>query len=1393
MKTTLAWIALLLVVLTGCLPQAKDQSCSTGAVFNPTSRTCVPVTSGGSTSGVSIATRSPAVGSLSTTTNDANQYDFAITVSNPLNEGYLVTWKLYPPSGVSFTGNPLVTNSNTYSLIPRNVSGLTAGLWTLAAEVYNSSGQQLLTSAQWTLSVSGQSIPTLAINPTTSQLPTTTGSRLTTDHSTLTLAVNVADPTGPTSYRLKWFYDGAQQGATVSGSGAAANLNKTFFTSGLDTPAGVHLIRAELSNSTGTTIFSYVEWTIYVTAPNLPQISTSAPPLPDTSVAVSAINTIALNATGFSSASSDLYLNNQDFCVAVNDYDGTLNALGGVTVQFKRNGSVVGMPAPQNFTANNGYVCLGDVMPTFALTLTNPTVGEFQTVSAVVTDTLSSTVVATVNWNISVRVQNTAPVAFVASPASPVSQVQGGQSSASGYSTTYTMSVSDVDTTVANMNVYFFFDGVAMNGVNKFPGTSITTPNCTRPVGSGPVDSTRYQCAVILPAYALSGRINSALTSYTITAYVVDQTTYGGAPMSSNIVSWTVNPTLGQTSPVIAVEGALTSTPTTGLAASATGNSYIALLTSPTTPVPNGTGVAEATNVVFNVLVKDDERDNFNLRIDRCVDSGCTTFANVTPDFLVTRSTDDLGKRVTFSYRLPEDLLVGLASGVVKFRLSVQDKLPSGALSPATPVTYDIDLDITNYNPFPIWAGSTQTSPGLGDVLSVVTGMPLSLDPGAITDASTADGNTILYQWEISLDSGTTWNSITGATSKVLKWTPSQNIAGTNVQLRLCLGDNGTGNPLSLCTGVASPTAPTLPATTRVAGPWTGVVARTNTIAVSASPTMNGDAANWFDASGRAHYLAYVSKNGTDDATIVVEKYSIASNGTLSLAGQVSFKSEATGTAYDASNLSIVGQSITASTPSKTYKGLYISYVTQSATAFVNPRLRVRHIDITDDTFQFDYNGVTESNGTTDNITTSRVGNGAVTITVANATFDAGEVIYINGIALTPTSSASPTSCQFQSGGALTTATVMANIAAAYGTCTTAASDARNFSPAGAVSASTWPITNFPQDWVDLGYSLYLGKAGDVMINTNYVLIPYLDNLNGGKVSVVSIPTTTTLAYGSLGSTGAPYYATATSTTVSTTVAGQDIASSHNGTASFDVALVTSVSGLNAYRMAFTPPSTIAVSSSVTNVFGSSMFIRNPQIASGPATTNNNVFVMAEDAVDSFHDLQYARISGSTYTLASAMPVSPLDSQHEQAFSLTKYKIRAMSGNKRLAMAVLTTSGKVLASLIKPELPSLDFPYLYPADTTAAGDGAGVTYPAVATGVPITTPSLAMTIPQSFDLGDSGATAGENAKESVVILHPSLSASGFNSTYVNVTEEGIQATSAAAADRAKGFQPPYVK
>jgi hypothetical protein len=1003
-------------------------------------------------------------------------------------------------------------------------------------------------------------------------------------------------------------------------------------------------------------------------------------------------------------------------------------------------------------------------------------------------------VIATVTWNASVRPTNTAPVATRLLPsASAFSQNQGPHVDDV---VTYTVTAADDDTTTLALGVTYYVDGVAMNGTNYFPGTTVRTPDCTHAANAAPVDSTRFDCAVALPTYGLTGRLSLGHT-YTISALLTDTTTFGSAAQNSNSVIWSATADYDDANnreSVLAPEGGNSSTATSvehvnGEAATATGDSYIARLTSPGTPVTDGNFVTEGTSVVFNMHVKDDDRDNFQYSIVLCSDATCASYSPITSSTLVTRSDNKLGKRATYSYTLPETLVQTGTSGVAYFKVSVRDYLPGGGLGDED--FEIIDLDVTNYNPFPLWAGSGQ-NPGFADVLSVVTGMQLTLDPGTITDASTTNGSSIQYQWQTSTD-GATWANITGATARVLKWTPPRALGGTTVRLRLCLGDDGsdgtattTDNALTICTSAGnSPLAPTAPATARFVGPWTAITARSNALAQNATLAANGAVATTFVASARTWFIAYVNHNGTDNATIVVEKHAVAANGTLSLTKRVTFPTEQTGSAYDASSLSITqNYSLVGS---RTYGGLYVSYVTQSVSAGIPPRLRIRKLDITEDDIIFDYTGITESSETTNNLTTARNSANNVSFTVTDPEFESGEYVSINGIKLTATTSAS-SGCSFQADDGTNTydaVTVADNIADTYATCVALVTDARDFSPTGTTPSgsgtATWNITNMPEEWLDLGYNVALGKAGRIMTISGHMMVPFLDNLNSSKISVALVDIVHgSFTYGSLAAGNTNLAVTLP------TVAGQDFDNSTPpDQAFFDVALLNYGNGVNAYRMTFTAPSTISITGSVANVFGSGFSMRRPRIASGPPATNNFVYILAEDTADIDYELQFARITAFNYTLATGMPTIPLDTFHEQTRGLEDYQITPLTASKAVALAVLKTTGQVLVSRIAPASTSLDAPLIKPTHTSVS-DMAGVGYPVVASGAAITNPVLAISRASSLELGDVGATAAENTREGLVVFHPT--ATLYNASWVNMAVESFSATTVGT-----GFQPPFIK
>jgi hypothetical protein len=1396
-----AFLLLLMLLAAGCLPQAKQQTCGSGSIFSSSSRECVPITSGGTTNGVSIANRSPALSNVSVLKTDTTGTLFTVTVQDSLNQGYTIRWVLYPPSGVSFTGNPLLINSASYILTPATAKagGLDVGVWTLSAEVMNSTGTSLLTSAQWVINVSGAPTPTL-----TSLSGAPTSSRLTTSSATFTSSVSVTDSSA-VGWRVKWFYDGQlmQQTAISSGSKTPTDIaslaNTTFVNTNLtsaddlpQTAVGPHVIRAELTNTTGTIVYDAEEWTIYIYAPNMPQITSAFGPA--TTTVVTAIDNVTLASGGFRTGptpASSIYNATAGlggFCLTTNDFDGSGS---GVLIEYYKDASVT--PFASTSFPVSATVCLDDIAvsgTTYAIQLANSNVGEYHTLTAKIRDVATNTVSDSRTWGISVRPRNTAPVVQLISPASPNIQLQDSEDPGVTVTATYVLNATDDDTlSPDNMDINFYFDGVLMNGANTFPGTNVATPDCSYAAGAAPTGSARLQCVVALPAYDTTGRINpiasyaafplTTITAreYTISARASDTTTNGAAAQTSNTISWTVRPidaaapVLTNTLSSIVAQDLVTPDEAT--------QSYIALAAAPATAI---TTANEGDDIQFSILVDDYERDDFRIQIERCTDASCTSFASAVASTLVTRTTDTLGHRVTFNYNIPENAITGAASGSVFWRITVNDSLPdldtnTGTVNLAanSPQIF-VELNVNNNNPAPVHVGPE--SPLFATAINVFTGMPFTFDPGSITDDSLLDGQNIQYQWQVSSDAGVSWSDITGSTTRVLRWTPPSDFPTAAAQVRLCLGDDGFGNSVAACTNVV--------------GPWTSITPRTNTVAKNDAMTPDGEVATWFDSVERELYKVYTVNTSATVNHIVVEKYDVATTGAITFVDSLSFETESSGSDYTASSLSVVGQRTTIA--GVDYRNLYISYVTLNSPS-IAPRVRIRQIDLTNDEFQFSYTNFFESDSTTPNMTATRSSSpaGSVTLSVIDTAFDAGEYLLVNGMRLTPIFDpvAVPDVCEFQTmvaGPVPDTAdNIVDNIVAAINLC--AADDERSWNPTAAVAGvGSRLITDYPAGWIDVNYAINMNRVADMQLLSGVLIIPFLDNLNSNRLTITSVDTLATFASGSLGdnSTTASFEPTHTPLV---TVAGTEIAASSFTAGNLDVAIVpASGGGLRSYRVSHTMPANTFALASTSPLLFSGEFVEKPRIATGPTATNNNVFILAQDSASLTGELLFARIDAAAYAGVPPAELNPFDATHEQASNLKDYRIRALTGNKRAAFAVLTnetaTTGDVLVSLIKPVTTTSNVPMLRPI--------AASNYPKLAELVDTTDVSVINMSPAfSVAFGDAGAKTNENIRESVSVIHPSTG--DLNSTIVNITEETAADGNVSATSIDTEFQPPYVK
>lgn len=1446
----------ILVMLAGCLPQAKQQSCGQGNVFNSTSRTCVPITSGGQTSGVSIAGRNPALSNFTVSANSATVLNFAVSINNPLNQGYDIQWKLYSPTGV-LSPNLAFPTVGAVSFTPQNAFQGETGLWTLAAEIVSNPGNVLITQTQWFIT---------AIAAATPSLSKVSGSPLSvaTTPSPTNYGVNVSNPAGSPTV-VVWYYNGVQQTSVMTANGSIAyNSTKEFFslTNDItnDNPpllSGPASIRAELrANNAFGAIFDQVEWTVFVNPPNFANISAVSP---DPTATLIALNGVSLQNQGIRSGSSFLtatdicgYVapicqSNNSFCVDVNSHLGSTGVAGNVRVSFYRNGATGTLIAQQTVTSSGQKICLGKITgaPIFSMSLQNPNVGEFQTVVAVVTDNNQS--VATVNWPVSVRPTNTPPIASQQSPLSgstPVEHLVGA-------SRTYTVNVQDDDhPNTASHTYQWSFEGTLLNGVNFFPGTTVVTPNCQ---GLGITS-----CDITIPTYNLGGRLNPVTNvdvEYTVSVQATDPgistPDYSAAPLSSNMVTWKAKPftrgtTPSATAPSIAAAGISTCTPYRSSDVCNPGatlpNSFIALATSPNTPLPvNGSGqfttiLSEGENIVFNILVQDDDRDNFDINI-QCVPNGvsvCPTNPIVTNQS-VTRVNDSYGQRVIVNYPISQSTIIGAAQGAVTYRVTVNDRTnfissllgdPQVISEIAVNKTATRDFvvnQINNVNPAPQSAPGAIQIPAIASTGDVVVGHPFTIDPGAVIDNSTSDGSTILYQWQVSKDGGAIWNDITGSTQRVLKWTPGINSVNDNLQLRLCLGDDGFGNAVSSCGTGGGATI----------GVW-NVLPRVNSL-LAAGGNTSGDVATHFykDGTRQEFYTAYPISN-----TIVVEKYRFNSDSDLELVKTIRFNTENTTTSYPASKISLESKTVT--TGGKTYRGLYVSYVTQQTVPVaVSPRLRVRYLDITDeDDLIFSYSGVYNSQCVdsvnrvftecTTSFSTSTDSTRDATITVTDPTgFPDGSYIAINGLKMFSVVagtysnySGDPTRglgwkqgaggrCEFTGFGpypaaAPDTQEMAELLASAYQEClTVSGGDRRHISglTVGSNPAdSFFTLSPMPAMHVDMDFPIALARVGDVMVHNNVVAIPYLDNNNSGKLAIAAIRLNDTYNYGGVASTesGNNFAAAASSVPINASADSLDLANSYADVGSFDVALVNSLNRLDYHRFTIAATATSAnvalvAGSTRTNVFSSTTAVSKPRIATGLAAVNNHVFILAQDELDVNKELRFARIKNSN---ASIEVFSPLDPLHVQAKNLKDYRIQAdncgTNSNGALLAAYTNTNLSLLSALRTPNGGAAQTGLLISPDFSLDPSlvVGGFDYPILSNGGATSSISLS----KSFTLtgvGQAGAIANENQVCSMSVAH--AGALSVQSSMINVQPTAIQATKVQNSPVDGLFQPAFIK
>lgn len=770
---------------------------------------------------------------------------------------------------------------------------------------------------------------------------------------------------------------------------------------------GSYSIRAAVRNDDPGEIVAEQYWNLDVKQPPLSPITNISKPAPG--VTITAHNDV--NYTEYSTLSwIDPTKTQPEFCVTVDKRGGTYAADGkSILVKFYLN-SVGGdiCTVKTQDSAGSQQVCLigaqcqtGGAPVAFnpaILKFNNPSpsVDQVQSVTARLYDEATglefdrSNVVPSngsypIEWKVLVKPKNTAPkMSFGPAAQNPTGcaptgtftrsncQVSQGQSFLVSFTVADDFYDPAIDLNKFQWNVDLKLNGASVPGAEtscyKAFADVLTTPNDSGPyhtaiapgstgVGRLGKAANQWACQLTVPHYTPSGPLSPNAGEFTVVATMEDKDSpVGGAGLISQSLTWKLVVT--ETNDISPITGIVISSQTGG--STVTIDQTVTVL-DPTVP---GSFVTEKDTVRFNIRVTDKERDNLKYKISLCTNNSPSVCTGTSPitiptyvDFIrnLQLTPDELSPLLEYPYTLPEYLLqqitpalseVKTASNLVYFQVEVID-VPSILVTPVAIKTENFRFHVRNYNPAPV-VNTATANPAVGSTIPVLSGYPVTIYPGTVTDASAAGvEKTIVYQWYARIGAGA-WDDIDGATSQTLRYTPG-NIT-TNIELKLCVGDRPQANPIDPNTGSCSAS-------------WT--IAPKKSIEALAVPTnrplfpdpsptpdplaldidfSGNEIAVWHDnvnvgliANTYTYYTAYEGTNSLGQKMIYVDKTVKQDNGDIVSKSTIEFSPLEDGTPVGViKDLSITGTTNT----------LYIAYLASFSSSPAAMIPRVRRIDI---------------------------------------------------------------------------------------------------------------------------------------------------------------------------------------------------------------------------------------------------------------------------------------------------------------------------------------------------------------------------------------------------------------------------------------------------------------
>lgn len=958
-----------LFLFAACVPQTKQTECSSNEAFNAALRSCVPIVQG-SSSFINISSFTPQFTQTRSKT-DSTMLTFSIAVSNPYNQSYSVEWERVFNAGPTY----MCSNSLTCSF-PASFLGTTlgeVGTHILTAKIKDGNGA-VVDSHSFELKINELPKPTISLPVTPDTLNLTVFPTEPRIPFSFTVRNNGATISASDNYRTVWtvLKNGSAYLTEIdSFTNFTANGSNYAYLGAGTTPAfnpgtfgvGTYSIRASVMNDVPGEIVSEQYWNVIVKQPDLSKISNISDPAPG--VTITAHNNI--NYTQYPTLSwIDTTGTQPDFCVTIDDADGTYASDGkGIQVKFYLNGTggdICTKVTDDNIGNGSQTICLNDANLCQAggtpvafnpsilkFSNSSPSVDQLHKVTARLFDVATSQEFDRSNvtpsngsypieWNVLVKPVNTAPqLSFGTTQPTGCTSI-GTYTKANclvnqNEEFTVSFKVQDdfynpaIDPAEFQWNVNLKLNGVDVPGAqtacSKAFGTAATTPADSGPYG------TQWICKMAVPHYTSSGPLDPSSGSYSIVATMQDNgSPVGGTGLVSQSLNW--NLVVTETNPTnIAVNAQTASSLDSHVA-----NGAVIL-----DPNDIGSFATELDTITFRLNINDQELDNFKYQISLCTTNtaACPTSTAITSpswiDFVRSIQADpDLNpvQIGALAYQLPEDLLLQLSPQLdvdkvtpqlVYFKVEAKD-VPSVLVTAPTTHSQIFKIYVRNYNPAPV-IDTASASPAINTTSVVYSGYPFTINPGTVTDTGPASETSIVYQWYAKTGAGA-WTAITGATAKILRYTPG-NIT-TNIDLKLCVGDRAAANPVS-SSGSCSDI-------------WTVTPKKFLENLTATNTTQSRDEiAVWYDdtnplivANTQVVYTAYVANDGFDDK-IYVEKTIKDTSGNIVKTSTVNFYPLSTSNNSGAvTNLSITG----------TATSIYVSYLasTQGDSTIMIPRIR---------------------------------------------------------------------------------------------------------------------------------------------------------------------------------------------------------------------------------------------------------------------------------------------------------------------------------------------------------------------------------------------------------------------------------------------------------------------